>query len=163
MSRSSRKFDVIVVLGGPDTALRRRIAHGVRLFDEGRADRILLTGRGRRAAVEAEVMRDRALAAGVPNDRIVLEAESLSTLENAAFSARIMRARGWRSALVVTDFLHVPRALLAFRSVGVRAKASAAAGGWREEPVRAWGRYLAYEAVALIWYAALILAGRHRG
>ena len=34
--------------------------------------------------------------------------------------------------------------------------------GWRDEPASRWLYYLAREALALVGYTALILAGRHR-
>ncbi len=181
-----KTFDVIVVLGaavgvggGPSAALRRRVAEGVRRLEAGAAPVLLLsggkgggtgggTGGGRPS--EAEVMRDLALAprvaagvaAGVAEARLVLETESRSTLENARCSARIMRARGWTKALVVTDAVHLPRALMAFRALGIEAKGAAVAGGARDQPVWTWPVHLAREAFAFLWYAALIAASRHR-
>ncbi len=163
-------FDVIVVLGaavgaggGPSAALNRRVAEGVRRLEAGTARVLLLSGgKGGGVPSEAEVMRDLALAAGVVEERLVLETESRSTLENARCSARIMRARGWTKALVVTDAVHLPRALMAFRALGIEAKGAAVTGGGRDEPVWTWPVHLAREALALVYYAALIAAGRHR-
>ena len=107
-------------------------------------------------------MRDLALAAGVAEDCLVLETDSRSTLENARCSARIMRARGWTKALVVTDAVHLPRALLAFRAHGIDAKGAAVMGSARDQPLWTWPVHLAREALALLWYAALIAARRHR-
>jgi uncharacterized SAM-binding protein YcdF (DUF218 family) len=162
--------DVIVVLGAralsggrPSRAMRRRVDHAVALFESGVADRILMSGgRTRGMPSEAEIMRDLAIDAGVPAARIELEPDSRSTLENAIFTARMLGARGWSRPLVVTDWLHVPRATLAFRGQGVRVATSAVTRGWRDEPVSRWLYYLAREAVALAGYTALILAGRHR-
>jgi uncharacterized SAM-binding protein YcdF (DUF218 family) len=155
-------FDVIVVLGGPEDAMKRRMAHGVALLAAGMAERMILSGGGGRHRREAETMRDLALAAKVPPARLVLEIESLSTLENAIHSARIMQAEAWRTALIVTDTSHLPRALLAFRAAGVRASGSAAAWPWREAPLADWFRYAFYELIGFGWYLLLILGGRHR-
>lgn len=165
-----RVADVIVVLGAqalsggrPSRAMRRRVDHAVALFDGGAANRLLMSG-GRIGGLppEAEIMRDLAIEAGVPAARIDIEPDSRSTLENAIFTARMLRLRGWSRPLVVTDWLHVPRAALAFRSQGVRLATSAVTRGWRDEPASRWLYYLAREALALVGYAALILAGRHR-
>ncbi len=173
-SHGKEPFDVIVVLGAavgadgrPGKALRRRVAEGVRRLEAGAAPVLLLSGgKGGGVPAEAEAMRDLALAAGVSagvsDEHLVLETESRSTLENARFSARIMRARGWRRALVVTDAVHLPRALLAFRALGIDAKGAAVAGGARDQPVWTWPYHLAREALAFLWYAALIAARRHR-
>ncbi len=166
----NQPFDVIVVLGaavgpagGPSAVLRRRVAEGVRRLEAGAAPALLLSGgKGGGVPSEAEVMRDLALAAGVPEGCLVLESQSRSTLENARCSARIMRARGWTKALVVTDAVHLPRALLAFRALGIEAKGAAVAGGARDQPVWTWPVHLAREALAFLWYAALIATGRHR-
>ncbi len=189
------RFDVIVVLGaavavgGPSAALGRRLAEGVRRLEAGAAPVLLLSGgkgggaggakgdtpggaKGGSRPAEAEVMRDLALAAGVPEARLVLETDSRSTLENARCSARIMGARGWSKALVVTDAVHLPRALMAFRALGIDATGApvtgapvtgaAVTGGVRAEPLWTWPTHLAREALALLWNAALIAAGRHR-
>ena len=149
--------------GGPSAALRRRVAEGVRRLEAGAAPVLLLSGgkgggpdggkaggtggaKDGRWPSEAEVMRDLALAAGVaaggtagaPEGRLVLETDSRSTLENARCSARIMRARGWTKALVVTDAVHLPRALMAFRALGIEAKGAAVMGGARDAPVWTW-------------------------
>ncbi len=181
-SDDKEPFDVIVVLGaavgvggGPSAALRRRVAEGVRRLEAGAAPVLMLSGgkgggKGGGVPAEAEVMRDLVLAsgvaygvaAGVAEARLVLETESRSTLENARCSARIMRARGWTKALVVTDAVHLPRALIAFRALGIEAKGAAVMGGARDAPVWTWPVHLAREAFAFLWYAALIAAGRHR-
>ncbi len=181
----SNTYDVIVVLGaavgaggGPSAALRRRVAEGVRRLEAGAAPVLLLSGgkgggpdggkaggtggaKDSRWPSEAEVMRDLVLAPGVAEARLVLEPDSRSTFENARHSVRLMRARGWSSALVVTDTVHLPRALLAFRAAGIEAHGAAAKGGARDEPAWTWPYHLAREALALLWYAARIAAGRN--
>ncbi len=173
-SHSKEPFDAIVVLGAavgadgrPGKALKRRVAEGLRRLEAGAAPVLLLSGgKGGRVPAEAEAMRDLALAAGVAagvsDAHLVLETESRSTLENARYSARIMRARGWRRALVVTDAVHLPRALMAFRALGIEAKGAAVAGGARDEPLWSWPVHLAREALTFLWYGVLIAAGRHR-
>ena len=69
------RHDVIVILGaGLGLALRRRVAHGARLFHEGKAGHLIVTGGaiGTRPT-EAEAMRALALEHGVPEDRIIIE------------------------------------------------------------------------------------------
>jgi uncharacterized SAM-binding protein YcdF (DUF218 family) len=160
-------IDVIVVLGAaltPDgeatPALRRRVAHGVRLYHEGAAGVLLLSGGPTRHPLpEAMAMRTLALDGGVPEGCIVVEDKSVRTLHNASYTARIMRQRGWRRALVVTDSFHMPRALLTFRGFGVAVTAATVPGVWRRHPIKALGA-AAREAVALIWYIWLIVRER---
>ncbi len=155
-------FDAIVVLGGPNDAMARRTAHAVALLRAGRAGTLVLCGGVVRDKAECEVMRDHALAAGVPAERILLESASRTTLENAARCREILDRRGWTRVLVVTDRLHLPRALLSFRAFGVAARGSGAATPRSTEPLRAWLGRLLYEAVGLFWYTGVILSRRHR-
>ncbi len=160
--------EVVIVLGastspagGPTPTLRRRVVKGVRTFEEMGAEALLMTGgpAGSRPT-EAEVMRDLARLAGAPEDRIFVETEARSTFENARRAADIMRRHGWTRAVVITDAMHLPRALLAFRGAGVRATGRAARVVWRGGPFRTPLHYLGYEIAGFIWYAARIVTGR---
>ena len=161
--------DVIVVLGAaltPDgeatPALRRRVAHGARLFHEGAAGDLLLSGGPtRHPRPEAAVMRTLALDGGVPEECIVVEDRSVRTLHNAIYTAQVMRDHGWRRALLVTDSFHMPRALMTFRSFGVAVRGSAVPGVWRREPFKALSA-AGREAVALLWYVWLIAREKAR-
>ncbi|MBI3947736.1 MAG: YdcF family protein [Armatimonadetes bacterium] len=57
--------------------------------------------------------------AGVPGAALVLEDRGRSTAESARLCARILRERGWRTALLVSDPWHLPRAARLFRREGV--------------------------------------------
>lgn len=157
-------FDAIVVLGAairppapegtpeymPGAANIRRARHAVRLFGCGCAPMLLMAGgygprrRPDPPVTEARALADLALAAGVPENRIVLEQISRRTIENAACAAACARAHGWRRVLVVTDAFHLPRAVLCFRMAGLDC-----AGSPRE-------------ILALGFYAWLALTGRAR-
>lgn len=167
---SKRKYDVIVVLGAavwsrgrPSPTLDRRVRRGLELFHEGAADRLLFTGGlGRHPPAEAEVMRRIALEAGIDLTRIEVETSSRNTLENVVNSAAIMSDRGWKSAILVSDRIHLPRAMLVFRSLGIKVLPRGVSGAWRQGPFRRWWHYPLYEMTAFFWYLGLILSGRHR-
>lgn len=141
----SRPFDVILVLGarvradgGPGPSVRRRVAHAVREFRRGAAPRLLMSGGSFEGLpAESHVMRDLAVDAGVPGDRILVEERSRNTLENMAFSLPILERNDWRRVLVVTDGFHMPRSLLILRRLGIDATGSRASGA------PAWYRLLA--------------------
>jgi uncharacterized SAM-binding protein YcdF (DUF218 family) len=150
-------FDAAIVLGAmvrpdgsPSPALARRVAHAVRLIDDGRTGHLLMSGGAVRHAVpEAHVMRDLALAAGVPADRVHVEDLSVNTIGNALLSRPIVEARGWRRLLVVTDSCHMMRSLYTFHRLGVKVHPAPA---WPETaPHLEW--YMAWlrEAFALPW------------
>lgn len=152
--------DVIIVFGAavrpggePSGALRRRLLHGVELLRRDAANFLLVSGGvGACQPSEAEVMRDLALAAGVPGDRIVTENTSSSTFTSALACVDIMRSRGWRSAVVATDAYHVRRAAMVLRSFGIRVSISAAPGGREANTRRVWWSYVVRECVALPVY-----------
>ena len=139
-----RRHDVIVILGaGLGPALRRRVAHGARLFHEGKAEQVIVTGGaiGSRPT-EAEVMRALALKHGVPDERIIIEDKATRTLENALHTVRIMEDRGWARALVVSDPFHLPRALFLFRRLGIAASGAAVRERCGEPRWRWYGSYV---------------------
>lgn len=150
-------FDAAIVLGArvrpdgsPSPALLRRVRHGVKLLRAGRAAHLLMTGGPVGHAVpEAVVMRDLALAEGVPAERLHLEDQSRNTIENARLSAPLIARAGWSRLAVVTDPHHLPRALYVFRRLGLRVAGAAA-----PPPVRRgkewWLSYLR-EASAFPW------------
>ena len=155
-----QRYDVIVVLGArvaaggrASPAMARRVRRGVALFHEGAAPRLLLSG-GAVTGPEAEaaVMRELALAAGVPAERLLLEDRSRTTWENARFSARLMAEEGLEGALLVSDRLHLPRALLSFRRAGLRVEGRAAEEGRLEASLPWLAGQALYEAVALLRY-----------
>jgi len=113
-------YDAIVVLGckvGRDgramPALARRAREGARLWREGRAPLLVLTGGvGTHPPSEAQASRAIAVAMGVPEDAIVLEERSTSTDENARFAREMFPGE---RVLVVTDGFHAVRARRVFR------------------------------------------------
>jgi uncharacterized SAM-binding protein YcdF (DUF218 family) len=110
-----------VVLGcRPSAGLTRRLDHGIRLFRAGAAPLLLLSGGGSGPVPEAEAMRRIALARGVPESAILAEPGSHDTVENARETSRVLRARGGRFVLLVSDRVHLPRAALLFRLAGLR-------------------------------------------
>jgi uncharacterized SAM-binding protein YcdF (DUF218 family) len=128
------RADLIVVLGGAMqhdavqpypgvSSAADRYWHAARLFNAGRADRIIVSG-GRtpgrglgltEAAAAALFMRD----LGVPDEALVLETDALTTRENAVNVARLLSQRRAPSLLLVTSALHMRRAEAAFRGVGL--------------------------------------------
>jgi uncharacterized SAM-binding protein YcdF (DUF218 family) len=68
---------------------------------------------------EAEVMAEGLVRLGVPRARIVLETHARNTREQAVNSAEVLRRRGTRRFVLVTDSEHMPRALSVFRAQGL--------------------------------------------
>jgi uncharacterized SAM-binding protein YcdF (DUF218 family) len=110
-----------VVLGCPAPGvLMRRIERGIRLYLQGAAPLLLLSGGGAGPVPEAEIMQQIALSRGVPERALLVEPRSANTVENAFEAARLLRPRGVREVLLVSDRSHLPRAALLFRLAGLR-------------------------------------------
>jgi uncharacterized SAM-binding protein YcdF (DUF218 family) len=152
------KADAIVVLGcAPSARLRRRIECGVRLYREGVAPVLLLSGGGGGPEPEAQIMRRMALARGVPPAALLIEPNSRDTLGNARETAELLRSRGRRSVVLVSDRVHLPRAALLFRFAGV---AIAGRAGVRSpSPLQEIGPAIR-ELAALPWSLARALVRR---
>jgi uncharacterized SAM-binding protein YcdF (DUF218 family) len=60
---------------------------------------------------------------GVPPKRLILEDQSRTTAENAAFSARIVMPKPGERWLLVTSAFHMPRSIGAFRKAGFAVEA----------------------------------------
>lgn len=123
-----RRADAIVVLGGgvddeqtvsPGTAYR--LLYGLRLFKQGYAPILILTGGDpdNLRVPESEVMAGVARDFGVPPASLLVERESTRTVTQAQAVARIGRERGMRSILLVTSIQHSYRATRVFRRTGL--------------------------------------------
>lgn len=111
----SRTYDALVVAGcrvfpdgRPSAALVRRASFAADLYRRGFAPVVVLTGGPSLGAPisEARAAAGVCLAGGVPAAALVLEEESLSTLENARCAARLVQGE----ILVVSDPAHLFRA-----------------------------------------------------
>ena len=128
------RFDAIIVLGNPadsdgnPTPIQlARVTEAVHEYERGIAPRLILTGgAARNKYVEARVMARTAEAQGIPESAIFIEPEAKDTIQNACYSARIMKAHGWNSAEVVSSPSHLPRAGLIFSRLSLQWRTHAA-------------------------------------
>jgi uncharacterized SAM-binding protein YcdF (DUF218 family) len=109
----SGAFDAIIVPGcrvhedgRPSGALCKRVDFGVTLWRQRRAPLLVMSGRGGGGRPEAVVMAERAIEAGVPESALVVEDQSMTTLENAA---RVRERIDGNRVLVATDTTHARR------------------------------------------------------
>lgn len=111
--------DVLVVLSGgfPDRDLR-----GLTLFHRRVAPVLLFSGHASAATMRRR--RELLELAGVPPQRVLFESGSRSTGEGGRAFAILAEQQHWRSALLVTDSYHMPRALGRYRVAGVRVTAA---------------------------------------
>lgn len=125
----ARPADAIVVLGAahyqgrPSPVLRARLDHAVRLYEEGLAPVLIMTG-GRApgdTVSEAVAARRYVVRQGVPEDRVLVErGAGMTTVESMQAVARLMEGRGMETAVLVSDPFHMLRLKLLARQVGFR-------------------------------------------
>ena len=129
MDRRLESPDAIVVLGCRPggsrrgrAALYRRAERAARAFHDHRCTAVIASG-GRRwqGAPEADLLAEALVDLDVPRSSVVRELCSLSTIENAWYSAELLRAGGYVRPAIVTCDWHMPRALMCFDSVGIAA------------------------------------------
>ncbi|MFO7340289.1 MAG: YdcF family protein, partial [Lysobacteraceae bacterium] len=124
--------DAIIVLGAaaydarPSPVFEERIRHGLALYRQGYAPVLLFTGgygTGARFS-ESQVARRYALRQGIPESAILIETTSRTTRQNLQEARRLMREHGLHRAIVVSDPLHMARALRLCRELGIEAVGS---------------------------------------
>jgi len=163
-----RRADAIIVLGAavwpggrPSPSLSARTQHAIALYQAGYAPYLILCGGvGNNPPSEAEVMRQIATRAGVPADVLVLEDLSHSTEESLVNAQKVMDARGWRSAVIVSDPFHLYRAETIARDLGVEAYGSGASTSPTYSRPHLRAQHTAREALALVWYYATRALGQ---
>jgi len=129
------RAEAIVVLGGatepafwprPWVHLNEagdRVLYAAKLYREGRAPLLIVSGGGWYGAPEAASMAEILKFVGVPDSAIVRETGSLNTHQNAVNVREILAARGIHRILLVTSAMHMPRAMAVFRHEGIDAVA----------------------------------------
>jgi uncharacterized SAM-binding protein YcdF (DUF218 family) len=123
----TRQADAAVVLGAaawhqkPSPVLEERIRHALQLYQSGKVRKLIFTGGfGDHATMaESEVARDYAVAHGVPVQDILIETKSRSTRGNVVEANLLMQNAGLNSCLLVSDPLHMRRAVRMMRDVPV--------------------------------------------
>ncbi len=123
---SDKTAECILVLGAavrPDgslsPALKERVDTAVRLYHEGHAECILLSGDGAKEGYdEPEAMKRECISQGVPEEAIVCDPLGLSTFESME---RAEREFGFRTVLIVTQKYHLYRSICFAETVGLAA------------------------------------------
>ena len=124
--------DCAIVLGAaaygvrPSPVFEERIRHGLALYQTGLVRKIIFTGGYGTGAdhAESEVAAAYAQRAGIPPADILTELRSRTTQQNLAEAKRLMDAHGLDRAILVSDPLHMRRAMWMARDLGIDAVSS---------------------------------------
>ncbi len=148
--------DVAIVLGArversgePGPSLRSRLEKARELYEAELFEHVIVSGGlGREGHDEALVMRAYLVERGLPEEQIYVDSAGLNTYATARHAAAIMEDEGFESALIVSQFFHLPRARLALERFGVSEIHTARADLVRwQDPY-----YVAREVVAYVTY-----------
>ncbi|MGM0804360.1 MAG: YdcF family protein [Bacillota bacterium] len=126
------KTDVAVVLGAaawgdePSPVLRERINHSIWLYENDYVDKIIFTGGKDKddKYAESEVARDYAIKNNVDSDDILIETKSKITEENLKYAYEIAKNKNFNTFTIVSDPLHMKRAILMAKNTGMEAYTS---------------------------------------
>lgn len=124
--------DVAIVLGAGTSngevspVYRERINHGIWLYENDYVDYLILTGgigEGNNVS-DAYIAKQYALSKSVPEQAIFIEEKSTITEENLENAKAIMDENSFDTAIIVSDPLHMKRAMLMAGDYGIDACSS---------------------------------------
>jgi len=127
-----READAIVVMGAaqydgrPSPLFAARLDHAIDLFHAGIAPNLIVTGGKQESdrTTEAASARSYAIGHEVPDDAILSEDHSRTTLQSIRGVAMLMHDRGLRTAVFVSDPSHMLRVLRMASDEGIVAYGS---------------------------------------
>lgn len=125
--------DCILVLGAgvradgtPSRMLADRLATAIELYSAGVSERLLMSGdHGRNDYDEVNVMKDTAVAAGIPSEAVFMDHAGFNTYDSLYRAREIFQAE---RIVIVTQRYHLYRALYIAQALGIDAVGVAAPG-----------------------------------
>lgn len=124
--------DVAIILGAGTSnskvspVYRERINHGIWLYENDYVDFLILTGgigEGNDVS-DAYIAKQYAISKSVPEQAIFIEEKSTITEENLENAKAIMDENSFNSAIIISDPLHMKRAMLMAGDYGIDAFSS---------------------------------------
>lgn len=121
------KSDVIVVLGNrvepdgtPSPRLKSRLDKAAEIYEQVNPSFILVSGGiGKEGFDEAKVMKEYLVEKGIPAEKIWEDNKGVDSFETAKNTKAFMEENNLHSALLVTNYYHVPRTYLALKKAGI--------------------------------------------
>lgn len=123
------KADAVIVLGAsvwhdqPSPVFQARIDHAIKLYKEKQIEWLVFTGgigQGKQYA-EAVVAQQYAVQRGIPIEAVLLEQVSRTTLQNLKYTQALLMKRNLKRVLIVSDPLHMKRAVTIANDLGLDA------------------------------------------
>jgi uncharacterized SAM-binding protein YcdF (DUF218 family) len=123
------KADAAIVLGAAvwsadvSPVFRERINHALNLYRQHTVRKLIFTGGqgNSNELTEAAAARAYAIENGIPAKDILIEDNSHTTYENVLNAKRVADTNGLKKVLIVSDPLHMKRAITMARDIGLEA------------------------------------------
>jgi uncharacterized SAM-binding protein YcdF (DUF218 family) len=144
-NETDRKADAAIVLGAAvwgnqvSPVFRERINHALELYHQGKVRKIIFTGGqgNSNEPTEASAARAYAIQNGANAADLLIEQRSHTTFENLFYAKQVADANALQKVLIVSDPLHMKRAILMAHDVGLDAYPSPTPTtryqGWRSQ------------------------------
>lgn len=124
--------DAAVVLGAavwgdkPSPVFEERINHGIWLYKNGYVDKIIFTGgKGESNEFsESSIAKNYAIENSIPAKDILIEEKSTITQDNILYATQIVNENNYSKVIIVSDPLHMKRAMLMAKDYGLEAYSS---------------------------------------
>lgn len=121
--------DAAILLGAaawgdkPSPVFRERINHGINLYKRNDIQQLVFTGGQGESSEPAEaiVAKRYAIAQGVDAEDILTETKSRTTRQNLYYASQVAATHQLRRILIISDPLHMKRAVLMARDLGIDA------------------------------------------
>jgi uncharacterized SAM-binding protein YcdF (DUF218 family) len=123
------KADAAIILGAeiwgdkPSPVFRERINHGITLYKKHNVKRLIFTGGSSdgKEPTEATVAKRYAMEHGIPETGILTETASRTTHQNLENALEVAQSYQLSKFLIVSDPLHLGRALMMAQDLGMEA------------------------------------------
>lgn len=160
------KTDAAVVLGAavindkPSPVLKERIHHAVWLYQKGMVEKIIFTGgkSDEDALAESEAAKQYALSKGVLKEDMFIETHSAITEENLQQAKKIGEKQQFRTYTIVSDPLHMKRAMVMAHDFGMAAYPSPTS----TSAYQSWKTKLPFLAREVFFYTGYMLTKHFR-
>ena len=121
--------DAAIVLGAavwdgkPSPVFEERINHAIKIYKSGQVKKVIFTGGigSDDEKSEAQVAKEYAINHGVSIGDILIEDKSTLTVENLRFSASLLNSNNLSLVLIVSDPLHMKRAMTIVADLDINA------------------------------------------
>ena len=129
---SDSPSDAAIILGAaiwndkPSPVFKARIDHGINLHKQGKVKTLVFTGGVGTGEVyaESEVAKQYAMSQGIAAENILIETRSQITFENLTESKLLLDANNIDTVLLVSDPLHMKRAMTMAQDLNINAASS---------------------------------------